>query len=80
MYLVFLMGNQVLEMIIIVLGSIRNGYYDYDTVDGYKYFRYVNYSLKLFIVLSNWRVNCLKCIMSCYSYWACFYIACTKIL
>lgn len=38
------MGNQTLELIIIILGSINDGFYDYDTVDGYKYFRYVSYS------------------------------------
>lgn len=39
-YLVFLMGLQILELVIIVLGSINDNYYDYDTADGYKYLRY----------------------------------------
>jgi hypothetical protein len=39
-YLIFLMGIQLLELVIIILGSINDGYYDYDTVDGYKYIRY----------------------------------------
>lgn len=34
------MGNQAVELILIVLGSVNDGYFDYDTVDGYKYIRY----------------------------------------
>jgi len=34
------MGVQILELTIIILGSLNDGYFDYDTVDGFKFFRY----------------------------------------
>jgi hypothetical protein len=40
LYLGCVMGVQILELCIIILGSIKKGYFDYDTIDGYKYYRY----------------------------------------
>mmetsp|Transcript_41 Transcript_41/g.44 ORF Transcript_41/g.44 Transcript_41/m.44 type:complete len:220 (-) Transcript_41:1592-2251(-) len=39
-YLIFLMGTHILELFIIFFGSADPNYYDYDTVDGFKYVRY----------------------------------------